>query len=365
MKKIISFVLALLLLFIGMSFSYAEEIYESKGYKYKVLEDGTIAILEIPFVSGFSKATKKLPATIDGFKVSTIAGRALWAEHIEKLIIPEGVTTLAGAVDCRALIELSLPSTLVNIGELSSDYYPFQGCGNLQKITISKKNPVYAVENNCVYNRETKELLYYPIAAKAKKVSTPKGIEKIASYAFYKTQYLETLVISEGVSSMGDYAIMECEKLKQIDIPATLDISDEWKIRDCNELVKLTVKKDNPYNQVINNALINTIHNRLLLLPAKANNKDYTIPDTIIEIGNHAIYNCNNLKALHIPGNVEFISKHAIEDCRFLDTLTIEEGVLYAYNESILRCPHLINISYPDSTTLNAIPPVKYMNREE
>lgn len=364
MKKAISFILIFLLLFANISFSYAEETYESNGYKYKVLEDGTIAILEIPFVSGFSKPTKKMPATIDGFQVSTIFGSALWKQYIEKLIIPEGVTTLAGALDCSDLKELSLPSTLTKIDELNNDYYPFLKCRYLQKITISKNNPVYAVENNCVYNKETKELLYYPVAAKARKVSTPKGIEKIATYAFYKVQYLETLVISEGVSSMGDYAIMACEKLKQIDIPASLDISDEWKIRDCNQLAKITVKKGSPYNQVVNNALINTEHNRLLLLPANAKNKDYTIPDTIIEIGNHAFYNCNNLKALHIPGNVEFISKHAIEDCRFLDTLTIEEGVLYAYTDSVTRCPHLINVSYPDSTLLDAEPPEKYMNRD-
>ncbi|WP_455106275.1 leucine-rich repeat domain-containing protein [Prevotella pallens] len=119
--------------------------------------------------SGTCGANLKWHLTDDG--VLTISGkgemydyndRGPWGSSIKRVIIGDGVTTIAGSAfsGCSSLTSVTIPNSVTTI-----DYSAFSGCSSLTSVTIpnSVTTISYSAFYNCIYNhRTTKTNQKYP-----------------------------------------------------------------------------------------------------------------------------------------------------------------------------------------------------------
>lgn len=357
MKRIVT-ISILLVLSVVFTVSYAA----GKKYKYDVLEDKTIRITGVPYSN---KDTLKIPASIDGFKVSSITSESFFNSACRHLVFSEGIKELVGTPQNNYIKEITIPSSMTTINFEKGVI--FRNCDSLEKINVHNRNPVYGVENGCLYGKETKELIYYPVSAKTKKIKTPSEVISIRAYAFLGNKYLESLIISEGVTSIGKYAINECEKLRSISLPSSLSLSS-WNgenILDCPQMTTITVAKESPYLQVVDGALIDVVNNKLLYMPDNTKITKYVIPETVKDIEKNAFKSCNNLVSVHIPGTVEIVESYAFGNCINLRNVDIDEGVTFISNHAFAECYKLSDPAYPESAELFSRTPDPYATEED
>ena len=101
-----------------------------------------------------------------------------------------------------------------------------------------------------------------------KEVTTPEGITKINSFAFYGCNNIETLQISEGIVEIMNDAFSSCKSLTDIILPESLKI-----------------------------------------------------------IGDLAFANCSSLKSVNIPGNVTTIRSYAFSNCKKLESIFLPDSL--------------------------------------
>ena len=154
------------------------------------------------------------------------------AEH---LVIPEGVTALpCCACSSSALKTVSLPSTLVKIGDFAFDKCRslecisipasvskigksiLYECEALSEITVDPENTVYHSAENCLIETASKTLI---AGCAASVIPSDGSVTAIGDFAFSGCDRLARLVIPESVSTLGASAFLGCTDLEQVSIP--------------------------------------------------------------------------------------------------------------------------------------------------
>ncbi len=136
MKKLLLFLLAVLMAFAACFFAVAEgmegswqERYTCGEYDYVIREDGTA---EIVWCSGEEKELM-IPEELDGNPVTHIRYTAFaGCFSLEKVIIPDSVTEIgAGAFfSCQTLESIAIPRSVIRIGSQA-----FENCSSLKTVT--------------------------------------------------------------------------------------------------------------------------------------------------------------------------------------------------------------------------------------
>ena len=73
---------------------------------------------------------------------------------------------------------------------------------------------------------------------------------------------------------------------------------------------------------------------------------NYTIPDSVTIIRNHAFLDCTNLTSITIPDSVTSIGDNAFQFCTNLTSITIGKGVTYISNYAFANCENLAEITF-------------------
>ena len=125
------------------------------------------------------------------------AGRS----DIEKVIISEGTGSMAEEVfaECEKLREVSLPSTLVNIGIAC-----FTGCPSLERIDIPGN--IRSIDEGAFLD-----------CSGLKRAVFREGLRTIADFAFENTG-LETVTVPGSVTRVGEEAFFDCSALRHADV---------------------------------------------------------------------------------------------------------------------------------------------------
>lgn len=136
---------------------------------------------------------------------------------LEEIVLPESVEVLEEAAfyACSAARTLSIGSRLTSVAPRS-----FYGMQQLETISVSEDNPVYAGEGNCLVERATGILLLG-----AGESVIPDGVRSIADYAFYDNRKIESVELPAGVISIGVSAFGGCEALTSFAFRGT---ESEW-----------------------------------------------------------------------------------------------------------------------------------------
>lgn len=285
-----------------------------------------------------AKGTITIPNVVNGFRVVRIAEAAFFKCNIEKVIIPEGITSLEkdAFFNCTKLHDVLLPNSLKSIADgsfyccpLTSiiipknvEYISSKAFDNvpLENIKVDNNNRKYDSRNNCnaIVQTSTNTLV-----KGCENTIIPNDVYCIGEYAFYKCKGLRSTNIGSGVKKIKDYAFAECKNLVNIHITDNVEIISETAFKYSAGVNSIIVDSNNKfYDSRKNcNAIIETSTNTLV-----RGCKKTVIPDDILKIGDWAFSSCIDMNSINIPSSVKEIGNHAFSSA-ILNTIKIPSSV--------------------------------------
>ena len=149
-------------------------------------------------------------------------------------------------------------------------------------------------------------------------------------------------------------AFKNCDSLLSIYIPKTINYIEPdggysgHTFEGCSSLKDISVDSENNVFDSRDdcNAIIKTSSNTLI-----AGCKDAEIPNSVVEIGDHAFYKCSGLSSMTIPNSVIKIGNYAFSYCTGLISLTIPNSVTKIGNYAFSNCTGLISLTIPNYVT--------------
>ena len=251
--------------------------------------------------------------------------------YIEKLVIPETVTTLGYRMcyGCTNLKEVNLPDNISVIPD-----YAFEKCTLLEKINIPQS--LVQIRNDAFAESGIKEFI------------APDSFKEIWGYAFKDCKNLEKVDLNK-TTSIGDMSFENCTKLSSIVLPNTLVELGTYVFSGCTLLNNIKMSS-NPieitntfiygsgyYNDAknwengilyVDNYLITT--NNDLLNQESINVKEGTIVIAINAFTN----NGKNLKSIVLPEGLKIIGSSAFSSLSSLSKINIPSSVISIGNNA-------------------------------
>ena len=230
------------------------------------------------------------------------------------------------------------------------------------------------------YSKDWKRLLKAPSELKGK-YSIRKGVKVVGDWAFAHCGFLANINIPNSVTTIGDSAFAWCESLTNINIPnsvTTIGNSAFWlcysltninipnsvttigegAFSGCDSLTSITIPNSvvtiicNPfygwhgilYNE--SKAFIYEDHvlfnkNKTILIAYRAKGTNYTIPNSVTTIGEHAFSDCDSLTSINIPNSVTTIGDFGFWDCKSLTNINIPNSVTTIEDGAFRGCENL------------------------
>ncbi len=183
-------------------------------------------------------------------------------------------------------------------------------------------------------------------------VSVPSVIDghivmRINGYAFADCDFIESVAIPETVTEIGDYAFCGCENLSDVAIPDSINHIGKNPFLKCSGLLSWNISKDHAYLANADGVLVTKTDHRLVSYRRGRIASNYTVPDDIRIIGDHAFFGSYNLKSVRIPESVTGIGANPFACCDILSAiritddhpcLTLVDGVLFYKPDNRLVC---------------------------
>ncbi len=135
---------------------------------------------------------------------------------LKSITIPEGVTSIGESAfyACKALSSIEIPESVIEINETA-----FIGA-NLE-IFYGKGNEYYTIDDGrALLVDGGKTLLAYAIGNAETSYEIPKGVTKIAGYAFLECEILEEITINGNITSLGSSAFTNSRYIKKLTLGA-------------------------------------------------------------------------------------------------------------------------------------------------
>lgn len=327
-KKIFLFIAVIIMAVMCMVVSVSAASWGN--YDYEVLDDGTI---EITDYDG-EVSVLSIPSSINGAKVTSIGEVAFeYCYELTSVTIPNTVKKIGGAAfrGCNNLKNITIPDSVTSIGE-----YAFSECYKLAKITLP--NSIKSISENTFY-------LCYELAS----VTIPNSVKSIGNSAFYSCNSLKTITIPYNVETIGSCAFKGC-KLTKVTIPKSVTSigADAF---GCETLTSITVDKNNSkYSNDSYGVLFNKNKTELNLYPRANTRTSYSIPSSVITIGDYAFSDCK-LTSVTIPNGVKTIGDGSFYGCENLKTVTLPDGLTAICDGAFSGCTSLKTFTIPDSVT--------------
>lgn len=251
--------------------------------------------------------------------------------YIEKLVIPETVTTLGYRMcyGCTNLKEVNLPDNISVIPD-----YAFEKCTLLEKINIPQS--LVQIRNDAFAESGIKEFI------------APDSFKEIWGYAFKDCKNLEKVDLNK-TTSIGDMSFENCTKLSSIVLPNTLVELGTYVFSGCTllnnikmpsnpiEITNTFIYRSGYYNDAknwengilyVDNYLITT--NNDLLNQQSINVKEGTIVIAINAFTN----NGKNLKSIVLPEGLKIIGSSAFSSLYSLSQINIPSSVISIGNNA-------------------------------
>ncbi len=353
MKRIAYIILALLTVsavFTACANKDVESMTPSEGLEFLQYEDGwaVTSNLNCPDENVVIPAT-----TPDGFPVERI--------------------TVSAFSRLENIKSIAIPSSVKNI-----EWGSFAGCTGIEKIYVSKDNPYYHVENNCLIQTVTNTLVFaaarskipegvtcigklaYAYNTELTKIKIPQGVTKIDASAFSNCTALESIQLPSTLTEIGNSAFTMCRALESIEIPDSVTTIGKSAFLWCDALQKIELS--NSMTVIPESMLGNCKALKSCVIPDSVTRIDrrafegcealteITIPGNVTTIGEGAFSACVSMTELWIPKNVSMIDKDAFRNCQSLTKVIIEQGSTVEFaNHAFDSCNAITAVYVPKS----------------
>jgi hypothetical protein len=155
-----------------------------------------------------------------------------------------------------------------------------------------------------------------------------------------------------AVTSIDGWAFSYCTNLTGITIPGSITNIGQRAFESCTSLLAITVDGSNPVYSSAAGVLFNKSQTTLIQCPGGMAGS-YTIPNTVITIGDEAFQFCASLTSVTIPGSVTRIGGWSFQLCSTLASVTIPGSVTSMGAYAFAMCASLTNATFSagDTTT--------------
>ncbi len=196
---------------------------------------------------------------------------------------------------CDNLESITIGGSVETIGESSFAY-----CENLESVTIGSSVKVIGEKafSNC-YSLES--VIF----------EANSSLETIGDGAFGYCISLISLTLPDSLESIGASAFGYCDSLESINIPASVNTIGDQAFYVIPKLATITVAPDNGYFSAEDNVLYDKAKTLLIrYLPGKTDTS-FSVPASVVTIGEGAFYACGDIEAVTIPASVNTIGDAA------------------------------------------------------
>lgn len=273
-------------------------------------EDGTIKIISY----NADEDIVEIPSVISEKTVTVIGEEAFKNKKLLAVNIPNTVTTIENRAfeGCKNLLELVIPDSVTTIKT-----YAFQSCISLRSVVIGKNvTTISSSFSNCyslakVYNLSSLTLEkgkstngYVSLYALDIKTSTDGKEDDFVEYGDF------TFTSSENKY----YLIKYNGDQSKVELPEKININGT------------EIKSYSIFNAAFYN---------------KYTMSEVVIPNSVVEIGKYAFFECDGLKSVTIPKSVTKIDQYAFYWCKNLRKIIIGEGVTTIDSSAFTKCTKL------------------------
>lgn len=252
-------------------------ITENEGEEESVTEYSVVSVSGQAFYNAqISSVT--VPST-----VTTIEQYAFWRSTLKKAELAEGVESIGFGTfkECQQLTEVSLPSTLKELGAVYSLFgmggSAFNQCGSLVSIQI------------------------------------PASVREIPDMTFAECTSLSDIKLAEGLEKIGERAFEGCVNLTSISLPQSVETIERAAFNK-SWIEHPVIKASTP---VIPNSCFLWCYNMT----------GFTIEEGVVEVGRQSFADCGNITEIETPNSVEWIRTDAFQGNPAVTTIKLGSGL--------------------------------------
>ena len=274
------------------------------GNEYLVFETLADGSLQVSADSGKEMPEEiVIPSEYEGKPVTAVKAQGFAlnrAEGLERIVIPEGVTSIGenAFYNLNTLESAVLPDSLIEMG-----MYAFAGCTALQDIEFGSGLSVIPVGafGGCA------------IAS----LTLPETVTDIYFDAFRGCRELTGVTLPDSVTYLGSSVFAECEALTEVTLPKGLTSIENATFKDCGSLTKIEIPAG--VKSIGSSAFEGCALNKIAL------------PDGVERIGDRAFYYCDELASVVFPDSISEMGMDVLFSTAYYDNETNwKDGVLFA-----------------------------------
>ncbi len=200
----------------------------------------------------------------------------------------------------------------------------FTNCKNLTEITVNENQKNYTSIDGMLCSADGTKLIYYPLAKSTESILLPEGLKTIEMFALYYHPAKE-IILPDSCEIIQSYVFGE--SLEKLHIGKNLKAFAGMAYYHCKNLKEITLAEGNASFLVEDNILYSLDKTKLYLYPSQKPETSFTVPETVTELGNDALKDCDALEEIILPEGLTRIENNNFNNCKNLKTLTIPEGV--------------------------------------
>ena len=176
--------------------------------------------------------------------------------------------------------------------------------GLLKDVVFENDNKYYITENNTVFSKDKKNLIYcYGLVSE---YTVPAEVKTICGFAFSEMHFLRSVVIPEGVEEICNCAFNDC-RLTEVEIP------------DSVKKIGKSAFSGNMISKLKLSSNMEEIGDRAF---ASLKCKEINLPETLKTLGSY-VFDDSDLQKVTIPSSLKTAGNQILTNCKYVEELNI------------------------------------------